>query len=96
VRHRASGRVRHAHLVCLSAGARQDGDGTKEAGPESAAAEAKSPEEELAAEVEKADALWSRLLSHDDSLITDLFGGQLQSAIHCHKCVLVLSVCLSV
>ena len=38
------------------------------------------------AETDKADRLWSKYLGRDDSPITDLFGGQLQSTVHCHQC----------
>ncbi|KAK9811723.1 hypothetical protein WJX72_008998 [[Myrmecia] bisecta] len=41
------------------------------------------PEE---AEPAKADRLWQRYLAYDNSLITDLFGGQLQSSVTCHAC----------
>jgi ubiquitin C-terminal hydrolase len=38
------------------------------------------------AETDKADRLWQKYLSIDNSPITDLFGGQLQSTVHCQKC----------
>ena len=38
------------------------------------------------AEPDKAERLWSKYLCMDNSPITDLFGGQLQSTVHCHKC----------
>lgn len=38
------------------------------------------------AENEKADRFWRKYLERDNSPITDLFGGQLQSTVHCHKC----------
>lgn len=38
------------------------------------------------AETDKAERLWSKYLCIDNSPITDLFGGQLQSTVHCHKC----------
>lgn len=34
----------------------------------------------------KADRLWQEYLRTDDSLMTRLFGGQLQSSVLCHKC----------
>ena len=34
----------------------------------------------------KADRLWLQYLRNDDSLMTRLFGGQLQSCVLCHKC----------
>ncbi len=42
----------------------------------------------LAAETEhaKADRLWNMYLEQDNSPITHLFGGQLQSSVVCHKC----------
>lgn len=41
-------------------------------------------EEEL--EAAKADREWARHLAQDNSVIYDLFSGQLQSTIKCHKC----------
>ena len=38
------------------------------------------------AEPDKAERLWRKYLCMDNSPITDLFGGQLQSTVHCHKC----------
>ena len=38
------------------------------------------------AELDKAERLWQKYLCIDNSPITDLFGGQLQSTVHCHKC----------
>lgn len=38
------------------------------------------------AETDKADRLWRKYLDIDNSPITDIFGGQLQSTVHCHKC----------
>ena len=38
------------------------------------------------AENHKADRFWRKYLERDNSPITDLFGGQLQSTVHCHKC----------
>ncbi|DBA82653.1 TPA: hypothetical protein ACH3X1_006898 [Trebouxia sp. C0004] len=38
------------------------------------------------AETDKAERLWQKYLSIDNSPITDLFGGQLQSTVHCQKC----------
>ena len=38
------------------------------------------------AETDKAERLWGKYLCIDNSPITDLFGGQLQSTVHCHKC----------
>lgn len=37
-------------------------------------------------ETDKAERLWRKYLGMDNSPITDLFGGQLQSTVHCHKC----------
>ena len=37
-------------------------------------------------ETDKAERLWKKYLSIDNSPITDLFGGQLQSTVHCQKC----------
>ena len=38
------------------------------------------------AETDKAERLWQKYLRIDNSPITDLFGGQLQSTVHCQKC----------
>lgn len=49
----------------------------------------KGPEHGLTeAELEaaKADREWARHLAQDNSVIYDLFSGQLQSSIKCHKC----------
>lgn len=37
-------------------------------------------------EAAKADRIWVQQLERDSSAITDLFGGQLQSSVTCHKC----------
>ncbi|RMZ52581.1 hypothetical protein APUTEX25_003724 [Auxenochlorella protothecoides] len=37
-------------------------------------------------EPEKADRHWKQYLERDSSTVTELFGGQLQSSITCHKC----------
>ena len=37
-------------------------------------------------EAAKADREWARHLAQDNSVIYDLFSGQLQSTIKCHKC----------
>lgn len=44
--------------------------------------------EELMDETEsaKADREWARYLAHEDSPITRLLAGQLQSSVTCHKC----------
>lgn len=42
------------------------------------------PKEDL--EAAKADREWARHLAQDNSVIYDLFSGQLQSSIKCHKC----------
>lgn len=36
--------------------------------------------------MDKANRMWRKYLERDNSPITDLFGGQLQSTVHCHKC----------
>eukprot|EP00891_Asterochloris_glomerata_P008047 jgi/Astpho2/8047/gw1.00120.92.1_t len=38
------------------------------------------------AEAAKAARMWDKYLGVDNSPITDLFCGQLQSTVHCHKC----------
>ena len=38
------------------------------------------------AEAAKAARMWDKYLRVDNSPITDLFCGQLQSTVHCHKC----------
>lgn len=38
------------------------------------------------AEGDKANRFWRKYLQRDNSPITDLFGGQLQSTVHCHQC----------
>ena len=38
------------------------------------------------AEAAKAARMWDKYLQVDNSPITDLFCGQLQSTVHCHKC----------
>ncbi|KAL4459011.1 hypothetical protein ABPG75_013876 [Micractinium tetrahymenae] len=52
--------------------------------------EGEQEKEGEAAEVEdeaaKADRVWQQQLERDSSAITDLFGGQLQSSVTCHKC----------
>jgi len=48
--------------------------------------EEEDPDEKDIPEREKADRAWRRYLSRDQSPITDLFCGQLQSSITCHKC----------
>lgn len=48
----------------------------------------KGPDSLSEAELEaaKADREWARHLAQDNSVIYDLFSGQLQSSIKCHKC----------
>jgi ubiquitin carboxyl-terminal hydrolase 2/21 len=50
------------------------------------AGQAGDPDEDGISEREKADRAWRRYLERDHSPITDLFCGQLQSSITCHKC----------
>lgn len=45
-----------------------------------------SPAKRSESETEKALRHWRSYLAQDSSIVTDLFGGQLQSSITCHRC----------
>lgn len=76
----------------LSMPAEEDGLGTEaskqEAKEGKGQSESKGRDAVTEAELEaaKADTEWERHLAQDNSVIYDLFSGQLQSSIKCHKC----------